>query len=165
MPTASWGLVEVNECLSCSRVGVLYVNSLSNIMEPVWRFSGGATINQMARCLECNNRSLRRLCSDPWADDETTRRTMEEISHLQDNPPPEYAYDNPTCFMCEGIILDNPDSHPNHRGVSVIMNDTINADSVLLFITALSVGVYANAVITLTLVELVVIMPTASQLN
>jgi hypothetical protein len=79
MPTASWGLVEVNECLSCSRVSVLYVNSLSNIMEPVWRFSGGATINQMARCLECNNRSLRRLCSDPWADDEATRRTMEEI--------------------------------------------------------------------------------------
>jgi hypothetical protein len=39
MPTASWGLVEVNECLSCSRVSVLYVNSLSNIMEPVWRFT------------------------------------------------------------------------------------------------------------------------------
>ena len=111
MPTASWGLVEVNECLGCDRVGVLYVNSLSNIMQPVWNYTGGSMRNQVARCMGCNNRSLTRLSRA----NETTHRTMEEISYLQDNPPPEYAYDNPTCFMCEGIILDNPDSHPNHR--------------------------------------------------
>ena len=122
MPTASWGLVEVNECLSCNGVGVLYVNSLSNIMEPVWNYTGGSTINQMARCLSCNNYSLTRLTRS----NETTHRTVEEISYLRDNPPPEYAYDNPTCFMCEEIILDYPDTRPNHRGVSAIMNDTTN---------------------------------------
>jgi hypothetical protein len=123
MPTASWGLVEVNECPSCSAPNVLYVNSLSNRMEAVWNYRNGETFNQMARCLECNLRHIVRLAR---SSNDPTPEILENITHLQENPPPPYAYDNPTCVMCERFILNTTDSHPNFRPVSAIMNNTTN---------------------------------------
>ena len=116
MPTASWHSIEVNECPSCGSPDILYVNSLSNRIESVWNPRFGET-NNMARCLDCNVRHLTRLSR---LGEQATPEILEEIIHLQENPPPEYAYDNPTCVICERFTLDTP----SYRAVSVIMNSS-----------------------------------------